>query len=89
MRFPESEDGEMPTEKLGDILGQVSKNSFGEIDSVIGEFQRLRVKLQSDGDRIRREVEEYRTLSQQVMQLTKIISESMEKLPTVGGLVNR
>ena len=32
-----------------------------------------------DGERIQREIEEYNTLSQQVMQLTKVISESMEK----------
>jgi len=30
--------------------------------------------------RIQREIEEYNTLSQQVMQLTKVISESMEKV---------
>jgi peptidoglycan hydrolase CwlO-like protein len=70
-------------------MGQVSKNLTSEIDSLIGEFERLRGKLRNDSDRIRREIEEYRTLSQQVMQLTKIISESMEKLPTVQALVDR
>ena len=70
----------MPAENLGDLLDRVSKNSTGEIDSLIDEFGRLRGKLQSDGERIRREIEEYNALSQQVMQLTKVISDSMEKV---------
>ena len=70
----------MPTENLSDLLGQVSKNSTSEIDSLIGEFARLRKKLQTDGERIQREVEEYNTLSEQVMQMTKTISESVEKV---------
>ena len=79
-RAAESDDGEMPAENLSDLLGQVSKNSTGEIDSLIGEFERLRKKLQTDSARIQREIEEHRALSQQVMQLTKAISESVEKV---------
>jgi hypothetical protein len=51
----ESAGGEMRVENLGDLLDQVSKNSTGEIDSLIGEFERLRGKLQTDGERIKRE----------------------------------
>jgi mannitol-1-phosphate/altronate dehydrogenase len=36
--------------------------------------------LQTDGERIQREIEKYAALSQQVMQLTKTISESVEKV---------
>ena len=75
-----SADGEMRAENLGELLDQVSKISTGEIDSLICEFQRLREKLQIDGERIKREVEEYRALSQQVMELTKTISGSVEKV---------
>ena len=75
-----SADGEMRAENLGELLDQVSKNSTGEIDSLIGEFQRLRGTLQTDSERIQREIEEYAALSQQVMQLTKIISENVEKV---------
>jgi hypothetical protein len=70
----------MPTENLSELLGQVSKSSTGEIDSLMGEFARLRGTLQTDGERIKCEIEEFRTLSQQVMQLTKTISESVEKV---------
>jgi methyl-accepting chemotaxis protein len=70
----------MPTENLSDLLNQVSENSTGGIDGLIGEFQRLRGKLQTDGERIQREIEEYKALSQQVMELTQTISGSVEKV---------
>ena len=71
------------------MLGQVSKNSKDEIDGLIGELQQLRRKLQTDGDRIRREIEDYHALSQQVMQLTSIISDSVAQLPTAHTSVDR
>ena len=79
-RSTETDDDQMPAENLGDLLGRVSKSSTGEIDSLIVEFERLRGKLQTDGERIKREIEEYRALSQQVMQLTNTISESVGKV---------
>jgi hypothetical protein len=75
-----SDVAEMPTESLSDLLGRVSENSTVQIDNLVGEFERLRGKLQTDSERIQREVEEYKTLSQQVMELTKTISGSMEKV---------
>jgi hypothetical protein len=80
----ESDDGQMSGENLSDLLGRVSKTSSGEIDNLVGEFEGLRRRLQADGDRIQREIEEYNALSQQVMQLTKIISDGVQKLPAVS-----
>jgi chemotaxis protein histidine kinase CheA len=77
-RAAETEDDQMPTENLSDLLGRVSENSTSQIDDLVGDFGRLREKLRTDGERIQRE--EYRTLSQQVMQLTKTISESVQKV---------
>ena len=79
-RAAESNEDQMPTENLSDLLSRVTENSTGEIDSLIGEFERLRGRLRTDGERIQREIEEYNALSQQVMQLTKGISESVEKV---------
>ncbi len=79
-RAAESSDDQMPTENLSDLLSRVSENSTSQIDDLVGDFGRLREKLRTDGERIQREIEEYRTLSQQVMQLTKVISDSMEKV---------
>jgi hypothetical protein len=82
---PESGDGETSTENLGNVLRQVSKTSIGEIDNLISELQTLRRKLQTDGDRIQRDIAQYAELSQQVMQLTTIISDSVSKLPHGSG----
>ena len=79
-RAAESEEDQMPTENLSDLLSRVTENSTGEIDSLVGEFARLRGKLQTDGERIQREIEEYKALSEQVMQFTRTISESVEKV---------
>jgi hypothetical protein len=82
----ESNDGE-GSSGLGDLLDQVSNTSVGEVDGLIGELRQLRAKLQADGDRIKRDIQEYETLSQQVMQLTKIISDSVATLskPATNG----
>ena len=81
----ESNDGEMSGEHLGNLLRQVSKASVGEIDGLLSELQTLRGKLRTDGDRIQRDIAEHAELSQQVMQLTKIISDSVKKLPARSG----
>jgi chemotaxis protein histidine kinase CheA len=62
------------------MLGRVSENSMSNIDNLAGEFQRLREKLRSDGERIQREIDEYTALSKQVTQLTQVIYESMGKI---------
>ena len=69
----------MPTENLSELLGRVSESSASQIDDLVGDFGRLREK-RTDGERIRREIEEYSRLSEQVMQLTKTISERVEKV---------
>ena len=74
----------MSTENLSTLLGKVSDTSTGKIDNLIGAFEGLRRKLQTDRERIQREIEEYNALSQQVMQLTKIIAEGVQKLPAVS-----
>ena len=68
-------------ENLGNLLRQVSKTSLSEIDNLISELQTLRRKLQTDGDRIERDIAKHAELSQQVIQLTTIISDSVKKLP--------
>jgi hypothetical protein len=85
-RQSESGDVEPAAENLGDLLRQISKASMGEIDNLISELQTLRKKLQTDGDRIERDIEKYAELNQQVMQLTTIISDSVKKLPRASGI---
>ena len=72
----ETSDG---AENLTDLLGQVSKNSTSQIDDLVGDFGRLREKLRTDGERIQREIGEYRKLSELVLQMTKFISEAFPR----------
>jgi hypothetical protein len=85
-RQAENSDGEIATSSLTTLLGRVSGNSTYEVDNLIGELQILRKRLQADGNRIRRDIEQYAALSQSVMQLTKIVSDSMKKLPDASGV---
>jgi hypothetical protein len=80
-RQVENGDSEMTATRLGTLLRRVSGTSTREIDSLIGELQSLREKLVADGNRLQHDIVEYAGLSQQVMQVTKIISESVKKLP--------
>jgi hypothetical protein len=73
------------TSSLTDLLRRVSGNSTREIDTLIGDLHDLREKLRSDGERIHRDIVEYAALSQQVMQLSKITSESVKRLPDAPG----
>ena len=74
-------DSETSANNLGTLLRRVAGSSAREIDDLIGALHTLREKLQADGDRVQRDIVEYAELSQSVMQLTKIISESVKKLP--------
>ena len=85
-RQTESGDGELSAKNLGNLLRQVSRTSMGEIDNLISELQTLRKKLQTDGERIQRDIAKHAELSQQVMQLTTIISDSVKKLPGASGI---
>lgn len=85
-RQAENSDSEMAASSLTTLLGRVSENSLHEIDDLVGELQILRKKLHADGNRIRRGIEEYAALSHSVVQLTKIISDSMKKLPDAFGV---
>jgi hypothetical protein len=80
-RPAQSSDGEMTANSLSTLLHRVLGTSTLEIENLIGELQTLREKLQADGNRIQRDIEGYAALSQSVMQLTKIISESVKRLP--------
>jgi flagellar biosynthesis chaperone FliJ len=62
-------------------LRRLSDAPIREIESLINQLQKLRTQLQNAGNRIQRDIAEYTELSQQTMQLTSIISDSVKKLP--------
>jgi hypothetical protein len=87
-RQPDAGDPELSPDNLAATLRRVADASTREVDSLIGDLQALRRKLHTDGSRIQRDITEYAELSQQVMQLTNIIAESVKKLPSAPR-VNR
>jgi len=84
-------DSEAAANNLSTLLRRVSGNSTIEIDNLISELRTLREKLLADGNRVERDIVEYAALSQSVIEMTKIISESMTQVkklpvaPTIGG----
>jgi hypothetical protein len=85
-RRPKQIDGEATPESLNSLLGKVSETSMHEIDSLIDELHTLRVRLQNDSDRIQRDIAKYAALSEQVMQMTKIVADSVHKLPDTPSM---
>lgn len=81
-----SGDSEVSANNLNALLRRVAGNSAREIDDLIDELQSLRDKLEADGHRVQRDLMDYADLSQAIMQMTKIISESVRKLPGAPGI---
>jgi ElaB/YqjD/DUF883 family membrane-anchored ribosome-binding protein len=77
----EGDDVKTPADDLAELLRRMSDASTREIENLISELQAVRKQLQNAGNRIQRDIAEYAALSQQVMQLTDIISDSVKKLP--------
>ena len=72
---------EMAANTIATLLRRVCKASTYEIDDLIGELRGLREKLETDCDHLESDIAEHAKLSQAVMQLTAIGSDSVENLP--------
>jgi hypothetical protein len=68
-------------EELGAFLRHVSNAPIREIEKLINQLQKLRTRLQDASNRIQGDIVDYAELSQQTMQLTSIIVDSVTKLP--------
>ena len=68
-------------EELAALLRPVSEAPIREIEKLINQLQRLRTQLENGGNRIQRDIAQYTELSQQTIQLTAIITDSVKKLP--------
>jgi hypothetical protein len=81
LRPVKNSDDETSAGDLDQLLRRVSEDSARGIETLIGELHGLRDKLQSDGNRLQRDIEKHAELSQGVQQLTAIISDSVKKIP--------
>lgn len=80
-RQPES--GNCEISAIGTSLRQMLERPTREIDSLMGQLEMVRNKLQTDANRIQRDIVEYAELSLHVMQLSPIISDAVKK-PSSG-----
>jgi hypothetical protein len=79
---------EQATDDLSSLVHRVSGESTREIDYLVDGLKGLRRKLDDDGRRVQREIAEYASLSQSVIELTKIVSEGMPHVKTVPDAPN-
>jgi hypothetical protein len=71
--------------ELAFLISQISFRSIQELDHLISGLQGVRQKLDDEGDRIQRQVGEYVSFSQSIVDLTKIVTEAttaINGLPT-------
>lgn len=62
---------------VGFLIEQVAGSSIKEIDSLIAELQIVRDFLQSEGERVQREIAGYAQVSQAAMSSVKSITDTM------------
>jgi hypothetical protein len=68
------------------LVSGISVRSIQEIDHLIEGLQGLRQKLNSDGDRLHRDITQHWAFSQAVVDLTKIVSDGMTSMNKSGGV---
>ena len=79
-------DGEqLPDDNIALLLQRVSGHSVQELDRLISELRAIRNNLQSEGERVSRQVIEYATLSQAAMQSINLIAESLSTCKKGSG----
>jgi hypothetical protein len=85
MRNPQAEgDNEIGAPGINALLQQIAGSTFDEIDRLLDELHGLRHLLQTEGERVQREIAKYAQLSQAAMKSTKFIAEGMSRLQSSG-----
>jgi hypothetical protein len=77
LRRPQNEASEAAVTNINSLLDRVSGSSVTEIDRLIADLRSVRDFLQSEGERVQREIQSYAQLSTVAMTSVKIIAESM------------
>jgi hypothetical protein len=70
--------------ELASMISQISSQSVQEIDQLISGLQGMRYKLDDDGDRIQRQIGQYVSFSQSIVDLAKIVSDGMAAIKTMA-----
>ena len=71
-------------EQASAFMDRFTLESTCEIDRLIDDLMKLRQRLENDGSRVQRDIADYSSLCQSVIQLTKIVSDSMVHVKRVS-----
>ena len=74
---------------VNSLIQRVAGASLGEIESLIGELERLRDMLHAEGQRVQREIAGYAQLSHAAMKSTRIIAENMAQWKNANDQVRQ
>jgi hypothetical protein len=85
LRRAPAEGSEQAASNINSLLDRVSGSSVSEIDSLIVDLRNVRDFLQTEGERVQREIASYAQLSQVAMTSVKIIAESMSNWKSQVG----
>jgi hypothetical protein len=77
--------GETMVAEAHAVVQRISLSSVHEIDNIIGELQGLREFLQSESERLQREITEYVELAETAVNSTKIIAQNMMTRKSVAA----
>ena len=69
---------EVVASNINSLVDRVAGTTIREIDTLLRELESLRDLLQSEGERVQREVAGYAQLSQSAMNSTRVIADSMQ-----------
>ena len=70
--------------ELTSLVSQISLQSVQEIDHLIAGLQGIRQALEDDGNRVQRQIGQYASFSQSVVDLTKIVAEATTAIKTTA-----
>jgi hypothetical protein len=73
-----------PGSDYSSLISRISAQSVHEIDHLIDGLRGVREKLNRDGDRLHNEIAQHTALSQAVIQLTEIVSDSVASVNKSG-----
>ena len=85
------DNSEQAARELASLVQRISGGSTREVDHLIKGLSNLRQKLDDEAMRIRSDIIEFASLSQSVMQLTKIVSDGViqvAKVPDAPGIAS-
>ena len=77
------DNSEQAARELASLVQRISGGSTREVDHLINGLTNLRRKLDDEAMRIRSDIIEFASLSQSVMQLTKIVSDGVTQVAKV------